>query len=274
MDTILYFYPIKTDRKTEHVFFPDYQLVRVGLSERDTALLEGKKEYDNPGKSKGIYRFPPLFQWKKRRKAKREEQEREKLLEEILVLWGEPCGSYCVCESPITYFKRWEFTDYLEEKWVEHLMSYAVLPHFLILGSAPCLGNILLRHAVKMKSLRFILRERDYTEELQGVVEVLYEEYGLAASIQFVQEDEDYRKLTQLSPIPCSVLDFTGQEKTASWAAADGSIWLDLCSLPEKERRMERRNGGIQYFSLKKEWKQPQKALRYLDTVDKNRYNT
>jgi D-alanine-D-alanine ligase len=41
----------------------------------------------------------------------------------------------------------------------------------------------------------------------------------------------------------------------------------------EKERRVASGCPQIRYFSMKKEWKDPRKALEYLDTISKNGYN-
>ena len=57
---------------------------------------------------------------------------------------------------------------------------------------------------------------------------------------------------------------------------ARGSIWLDLYSVEEKQKKMECRNPGIFYFSLKKKWKQVQKVRNmpfFLDTAKENGYN-
>jgi len=81
----------------------------------------------------------------------------------------------------------------------------------------------------------------------------------------------------QVYPIclhPSLVLDFSEADRIATADVPRGSIWLDMAASEEKRRRIEDRNTGIRYFSLKKEWKQPQKALNHLDTTSKNGYNT
>lgn len=185
------------------------------------------------------------------------ENERSALLDSIFGLWGEPCSTNCVCQSPLTYFNKWEFTDYREEKWVEYLLLQGTLAHFVLLGSAPCLRQVLPKHAKGMKSLRLFLWESEFTEELEELLEELFEEYGLTSDIHFLEEDTGYRKLPTLSAVPCNVLDFTREPKVAHWAAAAGSIWLDFDGNEEKQRRIEGRKGAVQYFSLRKEWRQP-----------------
>ena len=49
--------------------------------------------------------------------------------------------------------------------------------------------------------------------------------------------------------------------------------WLDFPASEEKERRVTSGCPQIRYFSMKKEWKDPRKALEYLDTISKNGYN-
>ena len=58
---------------------------------------------------------------------------------------------------------------------------------------------------------------------------------------------------------PVNVLDFTGEAYMAVSGAPRGSVWLDMCSLEEKRRRIEARGGGITYTSLKEMWKTVQK---------------
>ena len=72
---------------------------------------------------------------------------------------------------------------------------------------------------------------------------------------------------------PCLVLDFCDSDKVYGGGLAAGSIWLDFPASEEKERRVTSGCPQIRYFSMKKEWKDPRKALEYLDTISKNGYN-
>ena len=81
-----------------------------------------------------------------------------------------------------------------------------------------------------------------------------------------------YLRLRSLFPV--TVLDFSGEEKMSCTDLAEGSRWLDMESSEYKRERLERQSSKAAYFSLKKEWKEPQKALYQLDTIPKNGYNT
>ncbi len=69
------------------------------------------------------------------------------------------------------YFEQKEFADYCGLFWAEQLLEKALLPHFVVLGTADCIFEILERYAGKMKSLRWILPEADCTGEILDFVE-------------------------------------------------------------------------------------------------------
>lgn len=149
------------------------------------------------------------------------------------------------------------FENYFHMEWVEHMLSYAVLPHYIVLGYYRELPGILWERAARMKSLKWILPERLYDETLQEFLEDFYEEYGIAAAVQLLGEEESFWQTILSGRAPCNVLDFSEEEKIPSAELAKGSIWIDMSSMEGKRRRLEERNTGIRYFSLKKEWKQP-----------------
>ncbi|MCM1326156.1 MAG: hypothetical protein NC094_02455 [Bacteroidales bacterium] len=280
MDTILYFYPLKHETsktaiqcKVTESQFPIYHLVKIGMPPGAVSLLqdtfeEAKAKERNSGtevqkeslhkKENSPKKLENLKFWNPfaRRKQKKEwEMRRQELLDSIFKLWGESCSSYCVCQPPITYFDKWKFTDYREEKWADYLMRYGSWSHYVVLGNAPCLGTLLPKYVKKMKSLRLFLKESEFDEGLEEVLDLLFEEYGLAADIQFLEEDAGYKKLPIFGAFPCNVLDFSGEEKVLFRAAAPGSVWLDFDGLEEKRRRSELRGSAVHYFSLVKEWK-------------------
>lgn len=242
-----------------------YRLVRIGLTAEQGKLLSGAKEPEEKKRE---------WPWKRRRRKRETEFARRELLGQIESLWGTPCGTWCTCEPPLALFPGWQFTDYREERWVERLMRYIEHPHFVVLGYADCLTQVLPRYAQRMKSLRFLLCEREVTEELLELQEDLLQEYGIAATIHTLADKTDYRKIKILSAYPCNVLDFSGEQKLFSSTVPEGSVWLDFTSDEEKRRRMEQGKGEVLYVSLKKEWKQPQKSPAHLDTEGKNGYNT
>lgn len=181
----------------------------------------------------------------------------------------------------------WEFDAYHERKWAQKLMPYAKHNHFVIVGDAPCLPELLCENAARMRSIRWILQEEQYTCEVREFIDDFYEENGLVIEAEVLRtgDTQGARNLMRItSVLPVNVLDFSGEEKLSACDMAQGSIWIDMDSLEGKCRRMEARPPGISYFSLKKEWGQTalrqkalilwQKAVLNLDTEGKNGYNT
>ncbi|MCM1536511.1 MAG: hypothetical protein NC126_11365 [Clostridium sp.] len=280
MDTILYFYPLKHETsktaikcKVTESQFPIYHLVKIGMPPRAVSLLQDtfeearakEENYRTKAQKEPLHKrencsrklenlkFWNIFARRKQKKAW--EMQRQELLDFIFKQWGESCNSFCVCQSPITYFNKWQFTDYREEKWVDYLMQNGNLLHYVILGNASCLWEVLPKYAKRMKSLKFFLRESEFNEELQELLEFLFEEYGLAADTHFLEGDAGYRKLPVLGALPCNILDFSGDEKVFFQGAPPGSVWLDFDGSEEKRRRFELRGSAVHYFSLMKEWK-------------------
>lgn len=147
-----------------------------------------------------------------------------------------------------------EFVDYRTFRWASYLLPYVSHFRFVVLGTAPCAQELIKSCARRMKSLRWIVRERDCEEELLEFVEEFYEDYGLAATLQTVEGRNGFRGLCMETVEPVCVLDFT-EEVRFFWGGLEpDSVWLDFSSLEEKERRMERLAPSIRYYSLKKLW--------------------
>lgn len=274
----------------------DYWLVSVGVSrelwrilqERDAEEVCPKSSETEgvgaDGKKGGKHKklIPPWARLGQKRQARLLEQLRQqRKLEEAQIrqqfvqkLLEDRDHSYFVTEEPVSFLEGWSFREYLEETWVLHMMKYAALNHFVILGKADCIPGLLLRYVRSMKSLRWYLAERQFQEAESDLVEDIYEEYGLAVEVHLLEEEKDFRKLRLTCRLPAVVIDFCEEERISVVDVAKGSIWLDMGACETKRHRLEDRNTQIAYFSLKKEWKQPQKALNYLDTISKNGYNT
>lgn len=248
-------------------------LVRgLGFGGGDELLLKEKKN----GK------FREWFDWGRKRKVRvaernrqqrllEEEGVRRRFIEEFLV---DREHSYFVTDEPVSLLEGWSFRGYFEEEWVLYLMRHGDLNHFVILGKAECIPQIFLQYVRRMKSMRWVLLERQFGEEEQELVDVIYDEYGLAVEVRLLNEEKDYRRMRLNCQVPTVVIDFCEEEKISGADVAEGSIWLDITSSELKRQRLEGHNSGIRYFSLKKEWKQPEKALYKLDTTSKNGYNT
>ena len=243
-------------RRTEYLF-PDYRLIRAAV-----AGTEGMEE----------------------RQAEQSLTELKltelKLREQLQELTEDPDHTYVVCREPLSFYYGREFREYLQQEWIEHLLRYGegrdgclLWPDLILFGRSPYLHYVLLRYAPRLRSVKWYLTDREYREDEDWLAEELEEEYGLIPEIRLLSEAADYGKVRPQGAEPCVVLDFCDSEKVYGGGLAAGSIWLDFPALTAKEHRVETQCPQIRYFSLKKEWNNPRKALEYLDTISKNGYN-
>lgn len=301
MDTIIYVFAGKTDCSKEEYDMGDYRLVRLGISpellrilqERDKNGVQGGKhgpgrtllekparQNENRDVKHGFWRMC-LREGKKGNKQSENSViviERKRLEQLRADFMQEMCKNLSrkrfVCEVSLPFLESWRFGDYLEEEWLLHMMRYAALPHFVILGRVHCMPRILLHSVNKMKSLRWILPGYLYGQKEQELVEDLCEQYGLVVDVQLLQTEVDYSRLEFRSRFPVNVLDLSEADNVSATGVPAGSIWLDMGACEIKKCRLEEHYRDIMYFSLKKEWNQPEKALFCLDTIGKNGYNT
>lgn len=280
MDTILYLYRWKQPALSgqlnsylrEDFDFGDYHLVKVGMTKELLQICQNNCLADQE-KGGQILEAGGIFAgWRRRRQM---QQERRLYLDFLRNITFDLENYDCVYEECIPYFAERRFNGYFEAGWVRHMLRYNLpLTHILLLGQAYCVPEMLSEYARGIKSLKWILPARQFREEQQELVEMLEEEYGLAAQVRLLSEEESYKQIYPVCRVPSLILDFSETDRIPTADVAGGSIWLDMGSSEEKRRRIEDRDTGIRYFSLKKEWKQPQKALNYLDTIGKNGYNT
>lgn len=268
MDTIIYLYHSTEIEKycIEKWNERDYCLIRLGIP---CNLWQNLKAWEEQAKKE-----------RKGRKGFR----RNPLLEELsiqqtaLSLWEDnPYETYCVYENFLwekidtkLWWKYWrlpQLQEYHDLIWAEELMQYGIWNSLLILGNAPCVTQLLYKYAGRLRTVKWILRQEQYTETLQDFLEDFYEEYGLMVDCQVLKPGEHWAAVRPKSVLPVTVLDFTGEEKISAYDLVAGSVWLDMDSLDGKEWRMKVRNPHIAYYSLKKQW-------ACLDTIGKNRYNT
>ena len=147
-----------------------------------------------------------------------------------------------------------EFDDFFHPQWVEPLLVYARLHHFVVMGSAPCMSLVLSGCARRMKSLKWFLQVEAFTEELQDLVEEFYDEYGLAIDLHLLEGKRVYSRLLLEVADPVCVLDFSGEPNVPVSGLARCSIWIDFASVEEKARRISERGEGISCFSMKEIW--------------------
>lgn len=167
----------------------------------------------------------------------------------------EAIPSYWLPQLWRQYWNIPEFEDYLQPDWMEPLLKNARLHHFVVLGRAECAPFAVTYCARRMKSLRWILLEKDCTEEFQDFVEQFYDDYGLAATLQSLDGENAFSRLLLVTREPVCVLDFTGEPCIPPGGVAQGSIWIDFLSVEEKARRIMERGKGVSYFSMKEIWK-------------------
>lgn len=160
---------------------------------------------------------------------------------------------------PRLWHKHWdvpEFADFFELGWVTPLLSAARLPHFVILGTAPCVPEVIITCADRMRSLRWVLREADMTQEIQDFIEDFYLDYGLAVTLQTLEGNRGFHGYGCSSQGPVCVLDFSGEERIRTGAVARGSVWLDMASQEKKEHCFLGRDSGVAYGSIRKSWRE------------------
>lgn len=248
----------------------DYRLIRVSVSENLTASSRC---------GFGI-NFPPLEPllrlWRRmssraqaclrRRRQKRERTKLgEQLREELAPLLDERDDNMLVYAEGVpedcwvrTLLPLPEFDRYLDKKWLQELLPYARHAHFIVLGNASCVQELLCGLAPRMKSLLWVAPDLTYGEQLEEFAEDFFQEYGLAIDLHFLPDNGTYGQIRireERYSEPVNVLDFTGQKYIPLFHPPAGSIWLDMAAVREKELRIESRRLRCTYFSLRKIWR-------------------
>lgn len=192
----------------------------------------------------------------------------------LCLLGGNTYWTYTVYEERLrtnidtsSWWDAWkipEFENYGQPLWVEKIVSQGDFPNLLILGQSYCIWDLLVRNARRLRSVKWYLLQREYTGEAEAFIDSFYEEYGLAIEVHLLDEKKDWCRVCFHCREPVKVLDFTGEEKVSACGVIKGSIWLDMNAMDGKAARMEVRNQGIRYFSLKKLWSQLQKPANAL----------
>jgi len=210
--------------------------------------------------------------------------ELETLQTALCLLGGNTYWTYTVYEERFrtkidtpSWWNAWEipeFENYSQPLWAEKILPHGDCPNLLILGQSDCIPGLLVTNARRMRSVKWYLLQREYTQETEEFIDIFYEEYGLVIEVHLLEEKKNWWRVCFRCPEPVKVLDFSGEAKVSAYGVAKGSIWLDMNAMDEKAMRMEVRNQGISYFSLKKLWGGLQKPVNDLDTLVKNRYNT
>lgn len=116
--------------------------------------------------------------------------------------------------------------------------------------------------------MKWYLTEREYREEEEWLTGELEDEYGLIPEIRLLAENADYGRVRLQGTKPCVVLDFATMKRStaAGWQrAASGWIFRHR----RKRNAVSRPDVRRSVIFHEKEWKDPRKALEYLDTISK-----
>lgn len=236
--------------------------------------------------------------WKKHKEKKRlqafakeQEGERQQILQALDHVWqliaplidfpSESCLVYEEALKRKAFPELWnkycalpEFDAYMQDRWAELLFPNIRHADLLVLGYSFSLLTCLRQRGARIKSLKWLLPKQFYREDMKQFEEDFYYEFGLVMDLQVLSGEQEYRRIPIRSKKPVTVIDFSGEDKLFVGELAPGSIWIDMASLDEKQRRIEGLLGSISYISLKKKWKQAKKDSFFLDTNSKNGYNT
>ncbi len=253
----------------------DYRMVRVTI--REDAAPSRRRA----GGTRLPFLRPIIRLWgricstvQNRRLRRRQKRERTRLREELgeaLAPLLEESGDNTLVYTESVPEDCWvrallplpEFDGYLEKKWVHGLLSCAKHAHFVVLGNASCLQELLCELSPRMKSLLWIAPDLTYGEQLEEFAEEFFQEYGLAIDLHFLPDNGTYGQIRireERFSEPVNVLDFTGEKYIPLFDPPAGSVWLDMGAVREKELRIEVRRLKCTYFSLRKMWRELHKS--------------
>ena len=151
-----------------------------------------------------------------------------------------------------------EFSDYLKWDWVQRILPKAPNHHFLVLGDAPCVKEVLWMLASHMKSVLWVAPDIEAEDMLEDFAEEFYQETGLAIRLQFLPPGTTYGQLVipeNFSKEPVAVLDFTEGRHIPRYMPPRGSMWLNMSAGTDKEHRIRARGLSCEVISLRKQWK-------------------
>lgn len=293
MDTILYLYPVRQtveqgaqtavckSQPVQKGNVPRGKLLKIFRELWKTTKTQKATEAVTVRRTEYLFRDYRLVRAAVTLAGSTEQKQTEQILrEQLQELTEDPDHTYIVCREPLSFYYGREFREYLQQEWVEHLLAYGekakgepLWRDLIVLGHNPFLPYVILEYAQELHSMKWYLTAREFREDEERLTWELEDEYGLIPEIRLLPEAADYDRVRLEATAPCVVLDFCDSDKVYGGGLAAGSVWLDFPASEEKERRVAFGCPQIRYFSMKKEWKDPRKALEYLDTISKNGYN-
>lgn len=245
----------------EHLF-EDYRVLRLKVWEKPPEREERKRR----GRMQGFRVDLPIRQLYSRYRQNRARNRFLKQLkadvesglsprDENYICYDSGVGKDCFLRS---IFSLPEFDGYLQFKWAQQILPKAPGPDFVVLGDGPCLQQVLWELAPYMKSLWWIAPDLAAEAMLEDFAEEFYQETGLAIRLDFLTAGTSFGQLVVPDGAvrkPVNILDFTDEKHIPGFYPPAGSIWLDMSSREEKERRIRARGLSCTFVSLRKQWK-------------------
>lgn len=282
MDTIVYLEYVKKweafgkyacDYSLREHFLEDYRVIRVCIRENipesmKTGLCRGKKY---PNRISGFWNFVFLFGRRLKRSFQTYEQNRKrklmgKQLGSEVAQMLKPSDEVWVCRDESDAGDMWfneifpfaEFTHFMRREWIFRLLPAAFGCHFVVLGNADCLEEVFWKLASQMKSVLWIAPDQLAGEEIEDFAEEFYQETGLAIRLRYLPAHRVYGQMVipeHEVREPVTILDFTTGKHIVRFYPKKGSVWMDMASEREKERRICARDLSCELISLRKQWK-------------------
>jgi hypothetical protein len=272
MDTILYFYR-KRNKKEEsgqllyeegRYEYKDYTVIHLALSGTAACLL-GMDDEDKSD-SESCHLFSLLLS---HRRIKRKEKLKNKLMQQIAGYWEKEYGTYWVCRELICLPDALKFDDYMDEVWIDRMLTQAKLPDNILIGIDrginKWIAEFLRKHARKMKSLTIYVTQKDYeyaADEIEELETMLYEEYGLAV-MTTVTQNSRYKGISLAGMPAANILDMTNEDTLPCSEVPEGSRWFDMACSCDKKRKAENCLKNVSYYSVKEMFINPEKWKTY-----------
>lgn len=268
MDTIIYvsyahrnMTDIPEYELKEHLF-EDYRVLRLKVWEKPPEREGGKSRGGTPFFRADLLIRQFYYRYRQKRLWNRFLQNLKNDVGSVLSQRGENyicfdagVGKNCFVRS---LFSLPEFDEFMQAKWVQQLLPHAVCTDFVVLGDGVALKQILWEMAPYMKSLWWIAPDPAAEDLLEVFAEEFYQETGLAIRLEFLKAGTTYGQLVVPDGVvskPVNILDFTDDKHIPGLYPPPGSVWLDMSSREEKERRIRARGLSCDFVSLRKQWK-------------------
>ena len=158
-----------------------------------------------------------------------------------------------------TGYLKMRHQDWVKGPWVEEQVTGGKFTDYCILGYRWELLRPLWKKAARLRNLDWYLTGRQWTKEVREFVEELEWEYGLLTNVHILDSPKEYEKIRWYVTKPVKVIDATGKTNVRVTGLPRGSVYEDMYSVGDKERRIQEKGIPITYCSMEKRWRQWQK---------------